>query len=346
MRVRLKGVKTVTKRLADGQIVRYWYAWRGGPRLDGEPGTPEFMASYNRAVAELPKEQTGTLNFILDKFQDSDAFLSRAPRTQSDYRKLLRIIANEFGDFPLAALADRKARGEFMEWRDCLAKRSRRQADYAWSVLARVLSWALDRRLIDANPCEKGGRLYNASRSDRVWSDENEAAFMRVASEPLRLAMILALWTGQRQGDLLRLPWSAYDGQTIRLKQSKTGVRVTVPVGAPLKAALDASKKCGPLILMNTRGRAWTANGFHASWRKACMAAEVSGVTFHDLRGTAVLRLFLAGGTEAEIATITGHSLRDVRSILDSHYFCRDPALAQSAITKLEIARAKKEREK
>jgi hypothetical protein len=41
--------------------------------------------------------------------------------------------------------------------------------------------------VIDANPCEKGGRLYNASRSDRVWSDENEAAFMRVASEPLRL---------------------------------------------------------------------------------------------------------------------------------------------------------------
>ena len=169
---------------------------------------------------------------------------------------------------------------------------------------------------------------------------------MRVASEPLRLAMILALWTGQRQDDLLRLPWSAYDGQTIRLKQTKTGARVTVPVGAPLKAALDASKKRGPLILLNTRGRAWTANGFHASWRKACTAAEVSDVTFHDLRGTAVLRLFLAGGTEAEIATITGHSLRDVRSILDSHYFCRDPALAQSAITKLEIARAKKEREK
>jgi integrase len=242
-------------------------------------------------------------------------------------------------------MPDRKARGIFMEWRDGLAKRSRRQADYAWSVLARVLSWALDRRLIDANPCEKGGRLYNTSRSDLVWSDEDETAFMRVASEPLRLAMILALWTGQRQGDLLRLPWGAYDGHTIRLKQSKTGARVTVPAGAPLKAALDASKKRGPLILMNTRDRAWTANGFRVSWRRACAAAEVSGVTFHDLRGTAVLRLFLAGGTDAEIATITGHSLRDVRSILDSHYFCRDPALAQSAITKLEIARAKKERE-
>ncbi len=59
-----------------------------------------------------------------------------------------------------------------------------------------------------------------------------------------------------------------------------------------------------------------------------------------------MLRLFLAGGTEAEIATITGHSLRDVRSILGSHYFCKDPALTQSAITKLEIARAEKERKK
>jgi hypothetical protein len=33
---------------------------------------------------------------------------------------------------------------------------------------------------------------------------------------------------------------------------------------------------------------------------------------------------------------ITGHSLRDVRSILDAHYLHRDPALAESAIRKLE----------
>ena len=47
-------------------------------------------------------------------------------------------------------------------------------------------------------------------------------------------------------------------------------------------------------------------------------------------------RLALAGCTEAEIATITGHALRDVRSILDAHYLHRDPALAESAIRKLE----------
>jgi hypothetical protein len=60
------------------------------------------------------------------------------------------------------------------------------------------------------------------------------------------------------------------------------------------------------------------------------------GVTFNDLRGTAVTRLALVGCTEAEIATLTGHSLRDVRSILDAHYLHRDPALGKSAIRKLE----------
>jgi len=79
-----------------------------------------------------------------------------------------------------------------------------------------------------------------------------------------------------------------------------------------------------------------TSDGFRASWRKACQKAGIVGVTFNDLRGTAVTRLAIAGCTEAEIATITGHSLREVRSILDSNYLHRDPALAESAIRKLE----------
>jgi hypothetical protein len=49
-----------------------------------------------------------------------------------------------------------------------------------------------------------------------------------------------------------------------------------------------------------------------------------------------VTRLALAGSTEAEIAAITGHALSEVRSILDKHYFHRDPKLAENAIRKLE----------
>ena len=126
------------------------------------------------------------------------------------------------------------------------------------------------------------------------------------------------------------------------MKQSKTGARVDIPVGAPLKAALDATTKHGPIILTSTDKRPWTPDGFQASWGKACKRAVVADVTFNDLRGTAVTRLALVGCTEAQIAAITRHSLRDVRSILDAHYLHRDIELARSAINKLEMGYAKK----
>lgn len=336
MRVRLRGVNRVTKRLADGRSVTYWYAWKGGPRLDGEPGTAEFIASYNAAIARRLAPPTGVLLSLTQGYQLSTDFTDRAARTRADYVRQIKIIEKEFGDFPLGALSDRRTRGVFLAWRDRLAAKSRRQADYAWQVLALVLSWAKERGHIAANPCERGGRLYGGTRAEKVWTDDDEAAFLAVAPAHLHLPLILALWTGQRQGDLLRLGWSAYDGSHIRLRQSKTGARVMIPAGAPLRAALDAAPRKSTVILTNSDGRAWTADGFRSSWRKACAKAGITGVTFNDLRGTAVTRLALAECTEAEIATITGHSLRDVRSILDAHYLARDPALGESAIRKLE----------
>lgn len=336
MRVQLRGINSRTKTLADGTVKVYRWLGKGGPALPGKPGSPEFVAAYNAAVASKVKPPTGVLLSILQGYQASGEFQNLAERTQRDYVKKIVVIESEFGDFPLSSLADKRTRGEFMEWRDRLAKKSRRQADYHWVVLARVLSWALNRGLISANPCAKGGRLYAGSRADKVWTADDEAKFLKAAPAHLHLPLLLALWTGQRQGDLLALPWSAYDGARIRLRQSKTGVRVVIPCGEPLRRALDAAKRVGPIILTSTDNTPWTSAGFQSSWGKACKKAGVVGVTFNDLRGTAVTRLALSESSEAEIATLTGHSLRDVRSILDANYLHRDPELAESAIRKLE----------
>ena len=336
MRIRLKGINSITKRLADRTTRTYRYAWKGGPPLRGEPGTPEFIASYNEAVARKVVPPRGTLLAVLQGYQASDDFTGLAPRSRSDYVGKIKLIEKEFGDFPLSALTDNRTRGIFKQWRERLALSSRRQADYTWVVLARVLSWGMDRGLVAANPCARGGRLYRGSRAEKIWIDADEVAFLERAPAHLHLALLLALWTGQRQGDLLRLPWSAYNGTHIRLRQSKGGMRIVIPVGAPLKAALDAAPKRSPIMLTTAYGKPWTPDGFRASWGKACKRAAVIGVTFHDLRGTAVTRLAIAGCTEAEIATITGHSLRSVRAIIDTHYLNRDPVLAESAIRKLE----------
>jgi len=151
------------------------------------------------------------------------------------------------------------------------------------------------------------------------------------------MAALLALWTGQRQGDLLRLPWSAYDGKYVRLRQSKTGRRVTIPVSKRLKGILDGANRISTQILTNAYGRPWTSDGFRASWGKTCIKAGLaSDLHFHDLRGSAVARFALAEATVPQIATFTGHSLKDVEAILDKHYLGRDVALAEDAVRKLE----------
>jgi len=48
------------------------------------------------------------------------------------------------------------------------------------------------------------------------------------------------------------------------------------------------------------------------------------------------MRLARAGATVPEIATFTGHSLRDAEHILQAHYFGHDVQLAEIAAMKLE----------
>jgi hypothetical protein len=52
----LKGIKKVRSK---GHI--YYYAWRGGPPLRGEPGSPEFLASYNEAIENRRASRRGAI---------------------------------------------------------------------------------------------------------------------------------------------------------------------------------------------------------------------------------------------------------------------------------------------
>lgn len=341
MRVRLKGVNTSRKRLADGSTVTYYYAWRGGPRIDAEPGTPEFMRLYNAAIQSRKQARQGDLFSLISDFKASSDFQHLSRDSKRAYSGYLKMIETDFGDLPLEAIEESGARAMFKEWRDKMAG-TPRKADYAWATIARVLSFAVDRERITVNPCKDGGRLYAADRKDKIWGEDEIGRVLALAKPEMELVLIMALWTGQRQGDLLRVPWSAYDGRYIRIRQSKGGRKgrkgkpVRIPVGAPLKAALAAAPKRSPTILTNTRGRPWSSDGFRSSWGKLCAKAQIEDLTFHDLRGSAVTRLAVAECTVPEIAAITGHSLKDVEAILEAHYLGRDVRLAESAIRKLE----------
>ena len=98
---------------------------------------------------------------------------------------------------------------------------------------------------------------------------------MAVASTELQLALVLALWTGQRQGDLLKLSWSALQGGHLRVFQSKARNWVTIPVGETLGRWLASTPKRATTILTGRRGNPWTPDGFRTEWRKACIEAGI-----------------------------------------------------------------------
>jgi hypothetical protein len=94
-----------------------------------------FGGSDEIRIAQAPTPQ-GALLSVLQSYQASGEFNGLAARTRRDYIEKIKVIEAEFGDFPLSALTDRRTRGIFMAWRDRLAAKSRRQADYAWQVIA------------------------------------------------------------------------------------------------------------------------------------------------------------------------------------------------------------------
>lgn len=360
MRINLKGIHAAPRKLADGTRKVYWYAWRGGPRLNGEPGSPEFIASFNAAAAlKKPDDKSKTLAWLIRDYKASAHFLKTiSERTRADYIKILTKIEDKFGDMPLKASERKETRGILMRWRDELSATSVRRADYTFAVLSVVFSHGMNYGEIDANPVARSGRLYNGTRIDKIWSSEHIAAFLQAAPAHLHLPLLVALWTGQRQGDVLRLAWSAYvdgiDGQKFLKFRPRKSVRnngsrpvyLLIPVGEPLKVALDAAEKTkqSPRIMLNEDGRPWNPqhDGFRSSWRKASIKAGVQGVVaFTDLRGTAVTRLALSGCSVPQICTFTGHKQAEVNAILEAHYLNRDPQLALDAIRKLEMGFAK-----
>lgn len=354
-RIRLKGINKVRKRLATGTVATYYYHRATGKRIIGDLGSPEFVQSYAEAEkSSVQNRLSGTFNgLILDYTLAVEFEQSLAPSTQQEYRRLLRSSEDEFGDLPVEALNDQRVRKEFLDWREKVARLSGdREADNRLSAISAMLTWAVERGQISTNHLKGFKRLYRSGRSEIIWLPEHISAFMEVAPVEMQRALILALHTGQREGDLLRLPWSAYDGKTIKLRQGKSrrgnalGPLIEIPFTETVRHMLDSMERVSPIILTSKTGRPFKKRYFLHCWDKVLKEAGLETVHipncdqpvklhFHDLRGTTVTLLSEATCNPQQIATITGHSLRTVSQILE-HYLARTPGLAVQAIANFE----------
>lgn len=352
MRVELKGVYAHHKTLRNGALKTY-YTLRGHGTLRAapedadepfHPGTPAFMRSYNAAIAK-PREAltTGTLQTLIDGYRASSDFGKLAERTRKDYGAHLDKIADArliksapaFGTYPFDVIDDPKIRRRLLDWRDEVAKSSPRQADARFGVLRIVLEWGRNRGILNYNQATRPKKVYSADRSDKIWLPEHIEAFRAVADSSLTLALELALWTGQRQGDLLRLGWSSYKDGRLGFRQGKRKRKIDMPVVAALKQRLDSEARRAATILTTENGRPWGKVNFQHKWRKATLDAGLDGLHFHDLRGTTCTMLAEAGCTPPQIAAMLGWTVKTVNDMLD-RYQAMTASLSDSAVAKLE----------
>jgi integrase len=354
VRARLEGVFPTYKTLNDGTRRTYWYHRATGQRLHGEPGSAEFIADYAAAEKTIRDRHAGMFNSLVRSYTTSIEFEQKlAPSTQAEYKRMLTKAEGEFGTMPIAALDDPRVRKELLNWREKLARTSgQREADNRLSAISAMLTWSVDRGTLTANHLRGFKRLYHTDRSEIIWLPEHISAFMKVASIEMQRALILALHTGQREGDLLRLPWSAYKCDCIELRQGKArrhgkpAPLIQIPCTAALRRMLDGIERVSPLILVTKTGQSFKKRYFAQLWDEAMTKAGLQSVTlpgldepvelhFHDLRGTAVTLLSEANCTPQQIATITGHSLKTVHLILE-RYLARTRGLAEQAIFNFE----------
>ena len=321
---------------------RYYYAWRGGPRLRSEPGSPEFMASYNQAIEERRTPEPGRFKSLVVLYRASRDYKTLAESTRKNWSPWLDRIAEYFGDLRIAQF-DRpeKIRPVIRRWRNQWADKPR-TADYGMQVLSRVLSHAVDPLgKIAGNPCEGIKQLYSGDRSEIIWTDSDIAILKKTCSPEIAFAVDLASHTGLRLSDLLRLSWSHVEENAIRFPTGKSRGRreAVIPLYDDLRGVLAKIPKRSPIILTSSKRRPWTADGFGSSFNTAKHDAGLAekDLHFHDLRGTAATKFYIAGLKIRVIAGILAWSEDQVERII-RRYVARGAAV-EEAIRQLNEAR-------
>ncbi|PCJ95930.1 MAG: integrase [Hyphomicrobiales bacterium] len=351
VRVVLKGVHKTRKNLADGTIREYFYAWKAGPKLIGKPGSPEFIESFRDAHKHKISSSPDTMGGLVALYKSTN-FQRLKPATQRAYLPHIKEIEKRFGKHPLPVKeSDYKTyRQKFLAWRDEKADRPR-TADMAWSVAKSIMAFGVDRFLMTVNPCARGGRLWTGTRQGSVWTENLFTALLANCSYELGLVCRLALETGQRQADILHLKWSNFDGERFRFSQEKRGHFVSVLLTRSLaleirrlKDANEARQVPQLFVCLTTRSKPWTTSGLRASFGAAKDRAGIKGLTFHDMRGTAITRAYRDQDIKdlSALSTRFGLSMVSIQALLDKHYLAPDQTKADDIVYKMESKKGTK----
>ena len=324
--VRLKHVKSYRRR---GRV--YWYHRRTKERLPDDE---------NQRIARVLK-----INETLDGWRDdvipgSLGDLICRYRASPEFKRLKESTKKSGYNIYLALLERTVAKTTVADintvWlyqaRDAMAD-TPRAADMLLSVLSILLNFSIARGWRSDNPARHVKKL-RGSKSYEPWQEVAVERFRAGANPRMVWAVELAIYTGQRQGDVLAMQWRHIEQGMISVAQQKTGERLLLPIHRDLAAVLETIPRVGTNIVHREDGRSYTGSGFSSIFQREKRRLGLGGLQFHGLRHTAAARLAEAGATDREIMAILGH--RTAAMVSRYTRGAEQKRLAQAAIVKLE----------
>jgi integrase len=326
---------------------RYYFRYRDQRWPLPAPGTEGFATAYDGFLAHIKANpfttrrnvefMPGSLAWAIEKFLASPLYNERAETTRRNYRRVLDQLRDRYGTGLLRDLQPHHVR----QIRNDIKTTSTTAADIAMSLISALWEFATEQEglKLGADPTYGIKRVHKVTHEHEPWPPELIERFMREARPSLCWAVKLALYTGQRRSDLVKMKWSDFDGQDIQVRQQKTGELLWIPCHWELRAELETMPRIAETILVGEQGAPLMGASLSVMVRKQLRDMGVDGYAIHGLRKNAAVALADAGCETMEIAAITGH--RTLGMV--AHYSKRRDQRrhARSAMDKLERAQKK-----
>lgn len=215
--------------------------------------------------------------------------------TEQDYRKHIATVRQVFGKVRLQDVD-----GPMLEnWKEIRGDISPTQFNHERTVLMGAFKVAIAKGMIDRNPVRHLETKKLAPREIYVQTADAELV-LKHANRAVQAAAMLAVSTGMRQGDILRLRRSAFSEAGLTYLPNKTKKSKKVPLELPwspgIRLACElAARKVVSLDgywLTRRDGKPYSSSGFRSMWNRALVKArkereDLPRFTFHDLRGKA-----------------------------------------------------------
>jgi len=269
----------------------------------------------------------GTIGWLSRQYQKSNRFLSRKPKTQKGYLADLNRIetfklksGRQLGDFLAAAITPEMADAMYQ----ALKPKGLRTANGVMVMAAMLWNFGIryhkrDHGIID-NPFSKMGLTQPNPRSTR-WTMEQVDKFVETAdannAESVGTAALICYLFNQRVTDAITMPKTAWDGEALQIRQSKTRTLVWVPAMKEFRdrmAKVAVPEDVTTLIADERTGIPYTE--FAISDRVAIIR-DLAGLPKHlqlrDLKRTGTTETSEAGATIHELQATNGNSLETLQ---------------------------------